>query len=128
MQRKGRDKEREKANSTFHRYNQTVKELSGLIVYPENMAHNLDVTRGSLLAERVMLALGKFIGRQQAHDIIYEAAMESFEKRVSFGDVLKRYKLVTEHLKPEMIDDLLDPMQYTGLAGVYVDRVLGKTQ
>jgi 3-carboxy-cis,cis-muconate cycloisomerase len=103
----------------------TLRVISGLIVYPENMARNLDVTRGSLLAERVMLALGKFTGRQHAHDIIYEAAMESFEKRVSFGEVLKRNPAVIAHLSPQIIDSLLDPTQYTGLAGAYVDRVVG---
>jgi 3-carboxy-cis,cis-muconate cycloisomerase len=103
----------------------TARVITGLIVYPDNMARNLDVTRGSLLAERVMLALGKSIGRQQAHDIIYESAMESFENRVSFGDVLKRNPAVTAHLNAETIDALLDPAQYTGLAGVFVDRVIG---
>lgn len=102
----------------------TTRVLSGLIVYPDNMARNLDVTRGSLLAERVMLVLGKFVGRQHAHDIIYEAAMESFEQRLSFADVLKRNPDVTAHLGSETIDSLLDPAQYTGLAAVYVDRVL----
>ncbi len=104
----------------------TLRVLDGLIVYPDNMTRNLDVTRGSLLAERVMLTLGKFVGRQHAHDIIYEAAMESFEKRVSFADVLKRNPAVTEHLNDETIDSLLDPAQYTGLAGVFVDRVVGQ--
>ncbi len=103
----------------------SLRVLSGLIVYPENMTRNLDVTRGSLLAERVMLTLGKFVGRQHAHDIIYEAAMESFEKRTSFADVLKRNPAVTAHLSNETIDSLLDPAEYTGLAGVFVDRVLG---
>ncbi len=104
----------------------TLRVLDGLIVYPDNMTRNLDVTRGSLLAERVMLTLGKFVGRQHAHDIIYEAAMESFEKRVSFADVLKRNPDVTAHLNDETIDSLLDPAQYTGLSGVFVDRVVGE--
>jgi adenylosuccinate lyase len=51
--------------------------------------------------------------------------MESFEKRVSFGDVLKLNPAVTAHLSPQTIDSLLDPTHYTGLAGVYVDRVTG---
>lgn len=104
----------------------TQRVLNDLIVYPDNMTRNLAVTRGSLLAERVMLELGKIIGRQHAHDIIYEAAMESFEKRISFAEVLKSNPAVTDHLNPEMIDSLLDPAQYTGLAGLYVDRVLWK--
>jgi 3-carboxy-cis,cis-muconate cycloisomerase len=104
----------------------THRVLSGLIVYPENMTRNLDVTRGTLLAERVMLALGKAIGRQHAHDVIYEAAMESFEKRVPFADVLKQKAVVTQHLEVDTIDALLDPMQYTGLAGIFVDKVTRK--
>lgn len=104
----------------------THRVLNGLIVYPENMTRNLDVTRGTLLAERVMLALGKAIGRQHAHDVIYEAAMESFEKRVPFADVLKQKAMVTQHLEADKIDALLDPMQYTGLAGIFVDKVTGK--
>lgn len=104
----------------------THRVLSGLIVYPDNMLRNLDVTRGTLLAERVMLALGKFVGRQHAHDIIYESAMESFERRVSFAEVLKRNPVVTEHLDAAKIDTLLDPLQYTGLAGIFVDKVAGK--
>lgn len=104
----------------------THRVLSGLIVYPDNMLRNLDVTRGTLLAERVMLALGKFVGRQHAHDIIYESAMESFEKRISFADVLKNNPVVTEHLDAARIDALLDPLQYTGLAGIFVDKVAGK--
>ncbi|HUN05302.1 MAG TPA: adenylosuccinate lyase [Aggregatilineales bacterium] len=102
----------------------TQRVLEGLIVYPANMLRNLSVTRGSLLGERVMLALGKFIGRQHAHDIIYEAAMESFEQQTDFAAVLKRHPSVTAHLSAETIDSLLDPAQYTGLSGVFVDRVL----
>ena len=104
----------------------THRVLSGLIVYPDNMIRNLDVTRGTLLAERVMLTLGQFVGRQHAHDIIYEAAMKSFEDRVAFADVLKQNSLVTQHIEAEKIDALLDPMQYTGLAGIFVDKVVGK--
>jgi len=101
--------------------------VAGLIVYPENMARNLDLTRGSILAERVMLALGKHIGRQQAHDIVYEAAMDSFESRKSFAEVLKCTPTVIAYLTEDTIDSLLDPAQYTGLAAVFVERVVGST-
>ncbi len=102
----------------------TRRVISGLIVYPANMTRNLDVTRGSILAERVMLALGQHVGRQPAHDIIYEAAMASFDQQRSFGDVLKENPEVMAHINPEIIDSLLDPKQYTGLAGEFVDRVI----
>ncbi|MEZ4671723.1 MAG: adenylosuccinate lyase [Anaerolineae bacterium] len=104
----------------------TQRVLTGLIVYPENMKRNLDMTRGTLLAERVMLTLGQSIGRQHSHDIIYEAAMESFEKRVAFADVLKQNPMVTKHIEAEKIDALLDPTQYIGLSGIFVDKVAGQ--
>ncbi len=102
----------------------TTRVVSGLIVYPENMRRNLDISGGTLLAERVMLALGAHIGRQDAHDVIYEAAMRAFEMRQPFAEVLKADSRVSAHLSAETIDALLDPTQYTGLAAEYVDRVL----
>ncbi|MBX3082329.1 MAG: adenylosuccinate lyase [Anaerolineae bacterium] len=102
----------------------TQRILAGLIVYPHNMERNLHASGGLLLAERVMLALGKQIGRQHAHDIIYEVAMEAFESRRAFSELLKQRAEVTAHLTPEQIDELLNPVMYLGLAAEYVDRVL----
>jgi adenylosuccinate lyase len=106
----------------------TRRILAGLIVYPENMARNLQRTGGLLLAERVMLALGQHIGRQQAHDIVYEAAMLSFEQQQPFAAVLQADTRVSAHLSADTINALLDPEQYTGLAAAYVDRVLAQLQ
>ncbi len=98
--------------------------ISGLIVYPDNMLRNLEASHGLLLAERVMLALGQSIGRQHAHDAIYEAAMQAFERRIPFAEILKQNTVVTKYLSAEQIDQLLDPVAYTGLAAAFVDRVL----
>ena len=101
-----------------------LRVISGLQVYPDMMLRNLQSSNGLLLAERVMLALGKFIGRQHAHDVIYEVAMQSFEQRAPFAELLKQHPTVSAHLSADTIDHLLDPVQYTGLAGEFVDRVL----
>lgn len=103
----------------------TTRVIRGLRVYPANMRRNLDVTGGTLLAERVMLALGAHVGRQTAHDIIYEAAMAAFEGSTPFADLLKADPHVNAHLDAATIDTLLDPLQYTGLSAAFVDRVCG---
>ncbi len=102
----------------------TTRVISGLRVYPENMRRNLNVTGGSLLAERVMLALGEHIGRQSAHDVIYEAAMHSFEQHIAFATVLKADARVTDYLDVATLDTLLDPVEYLGLSAQFVDRVV----
>lgn len=104
---------------------QTLDVMRGLIVYPDHMRRNVDALHGLILSEAVMLALGEHVGRQAAHDIVYEAAMAAFEGRRSLRDLLLADDRVTQHLSPGEIDDLLRPEAYTGLAGYFVDHVAG---
>jgi 3-carboxy-cis,cis-muconate cycloisomerase len=106
----------------------TARVLHGLIVYPERMRQNLDLTGGLLLAERVMFALGEHIGRQHAHDVVYECAMSSFGTRRSFLDVLCEDARVNQHVTRDQLASLLDPAAYTGLASEFVDRVLQRAK
>ena len=55
--------------------------LSGLHVYPERMQANLGLLDGLLLSEAVMLALARHIGRQRAHEVVYELCMDAVEGR-----------------------------------------------
>jgi 3-carboxy-cis,cis-muconate cycloisomerase len=64
-----------------------------------------------------MLDLGAAIGRQHAHDAVYDAAQEAFVQGKSFGSLLAADTRVTAHMTPEQISLLLDPTAYTGLCG-----------
>ena len=103
---------------------QTLRVLSGLHIDPKRMRANLDALNGLMLSEAVMFALGEKVGRQTAHDVVYEAAMHAFNHREPFRDVLLRDPIVSAHLNAAEIDQLLDPARYTGLAAQMVDRVL----
>jgi 3-carboxy-cis,cis-muconate cycloisomerase len=103
----------------------TNRVLRGLMVYPENMTRNLDMLHGLLLSENVMLTLGEKIGRQAAHELVYELCMEAFEKRVPFKKLLLQDKRVNQHLTERQLNSLLDPAKYTGLAAQFVERVTG---
>jgi 3-carboxy-cis,cis-muconate cycloisomerase len=106
---------------------QTLAVIRGLIVYRDRMHSNVDVLHGLILSEAVMLALGEYVGRQVSHDLVYEAAMAAFEQRRPLADLLAADPQITAHLSPERIAELLRPELYTGLAGVFVDRVVGQT-
>jgi adenylosuccinate lyase len=62
-----------------------------------------------------MLSLGQTIGRQHAHDVVYDAAQAAFVENKSFGALLAADRRVTAHLSPQQIEALLDPAGYTGL-------------
>ena len=92
-----------------------VEVLRGLRLDPERMRRNLDLGGGLIMAEAVMLNLGKTIGRQHAHDVVYDAAQAAFVEGKSFGSLLAADTRVSTHLKPREIEALLDPAGYTGL-------------
>ena len=92
-----------------------VEVLKGLRLDPLRMRKNLDLGGGLIMAEAVMLDLGAAIGRQHAHDVVYDAAQAAFVEGRSFAAVLAEDPQVTAHLDAKAIEELLDPTAYTGL-------------
>src|SRR6201987_5441290 len=89
--------------------------MRGLKVDPARMRANLDLGGGLIMAEAVMLDLGQTLGRQHAHDVVYDVAMEAATARKSFGDLLAADPRVTAHLSAAQVAKLLEPTAYTGL-------------
>ncbi len=89
--------------------------VRGLTLNPERMRANLDLGGGLIVAEAVMLELGKTLGRQHAHDVVYDAAQAAFVEDRPFSSLLAADERVTQHLDRKAIDALLDPTAYTGL-------------
>ena len=80
------------------------------------MRSNLDLSGGMISGEAIMLELGKTIGRQHAHDVVYQAAQAAASHNLSFPDRLAADHRVTAHLTRSAIDALLDPASHTGLS------------
>jgi len=89
--------------------------MRGLTLDPERMRANLDLSGGLIVAEAVMLKLGAAIGRQHAHDAVYDAAQAAAIEQRPFATVLAADRRVSAHLEPRAIADLLDPTAYSGL-------------
>ena len=89
--------------------------VRGLRLDPVRMRGNLDLGGGLIMAEAVMLELGATLGRQHAHDVVYDAAQAAFVEGQSFSGKLAADPRVTAHLSSAAIDKLLDPVAYTGL-------------
>jgi adenylosuccinate lyase len=79
------------------------------------MRANLELGNGLIMAEAVMLELGKALGRQHAHDVVYEAAQRAVVENLQFPELLAGDPRVTRHVTPEALARLLDPTAYTGL-------------
>ncbi len=95
---------------------------TSLQVFPERMRHNLDLSGGLIMAEALMLDLGKHIGRQRAHDAVYEAAQAVVTAGRPFRELLAEDPQVSSRFTAEQIEALLNPAQYTGLCSQFAER------
>jgi 3-carboxy-cis,cis-muconate cycloisomerase len=102
--------------------------LGGLIVDEARMTANLDISRGLIVAEAVMMGLAPDIGRQEAHDVVYDACRVANEKGMTLADALSADPRVSAHIDRATIDRLTSPENYLGLAPEMVDRVLAASK
>ena len=102
--------------------------FSGIKMFPNRMRKNLDLSGGLIMSEKVMLTLGNEMGRQKAHDVVYDAAQKSVNEGISFEKALADEGEVAARLSSSQISDLLNPETYTGLCGYFVDKFVDKAR
>ena len=105
---------------------QARQTLDGLEVDSERMRRNLDLTNGMIVSEAVMMGLAPHMGRQVAHDVVYDACREAMGAGRTLYDVLIEMPNITKSLSNGEIASLCDPANYTGQAGEMVDRLLAR--
>jgi len=108
--------------------NQAKFALGGLIVDEGQMAKNLEISRGLIVAEAVMMGLAPQIGRQHAHDVVYDACRTANERRMTLADALSADPQVAQRIDRATIERLTSPGNYLGLAPQMVDRVLASAR
>ena len=105
---------------------QTKLMLTGLEVDTDRMRANLDLTRGAIVSEAVMMGLGPHLGRQRAHDLVYDICRKVAASGEPLVEVLARDRDVSRHLTRAQLEKMCDPSAYLGLAGEMIDKVLAR--
>ena len=89
--------------------NKMIYLIDNLYVYPENMMKNINLTRGLIFSQEVLLALVKSgITREIAYELVQENAMKVWKEEINFKDLLKSDKKIMEHISEKEIDALFD--------------------
>jgi adenylosuccinate lyase len=101
------------------------KVLKGLVVNKKKMEQNLDILKGLLLSEAAMLQLGEKLGKQTAHEVVYEISMKAFRDDASFKQYLLDDPRVSKYFTAKDLDKILDPHSYTGFSCQLAERVVG---
>ncbi|MCX8574961.1 MULTISPECIES: adenylosuccinate lyase [unclassified Gilliamella] len=98
--------------------------LQGLKVNAERMLTNLTLQNGLLLSEKVMFEIGKRLGKQTAHRLVYQSAMQAFEQNKTFKAVLLADPILNKEFTEDQLDSWLEPVNYVGLAPEKVEQVI----
>ena len=91
----------------------TTSLLDTLIVYPENMLKNLDLTRGLVFSGQLMLALTqKGVSREDAYDWTQRNAMKVWDEGGEYQKLIKKDADISSHLSAEEINRVFDLKHY----------------
>ncbi len=103
--------------------NRLTRLLDRLVVYPENMAANLNKSRGLIFSEGVMLRLvQKGLSREEAYALVQKAAFQALHGKKDFLQVLLKDRAIRRYLRPQEIRECLD----IGHALRHVDEIFGR--
>jgi 3-carboxy-cis,cis-muconate cycloisomerase len=105
---------------------QTRFVVEGLQVNEQKMRDNLFITKGLLMSEAVMMGLGDKMGRNYAHDVVYDVCREVVKTGRPLIDLLAENEEIKKHADRKALEAMIDPANYLGVAGEMVDRVLAK--
>lgn len=100
--------------------------LPGLEVNDQRMRENLEIGGGLLMSEAVMMGLASKIGRNKAHDLVYGVAANARGADLTLRQALLNNSEIMQYITEEKLDELLDPVNYTGSAGKMIDNVIKK--
>ncbi len=97
--------------------------IENLIVKEENMLKNINLTKGVIFSQKVLLALiDKGILREDAYKIVQGLAHESIRSQIDFSELLKKDAYVSKHFTAQEIDELFDINYYFKHINYIFDR------
>ena len=83
--------------------------FENLIVYPDNMMKNLNLTNGLIFSQEVLLKLiQKGTSREDAYKLVQKNAMQVWEQKINFKQLLKKDEDISKLLTDSEIDSLFD--------------------
>jgi len=101
--------------------------LSNLVINTDNMKRNLELTRGLIFSQRLLLGLTERMRtREEAYTVVQELAMKSWSERLDFKEMVKRSPVIKKYLKQKEIESLFDYGYFSRRAGDIIRRAVAR--
>ncbi len=87
--------------------------MERLVVYPDRMKQNIDITGGTVYSQKILLQLvQKGMQREEAYAIVQSVAMAIFHQGGSFKEAIASHPKIKDHLNKKELDACFDPWQF----------------
>ena len=97
--------------------------IDNLVVNKENMLKNIDLTKGVIFSQKVLLSLvDKGMLREEAYKIVQKLAHESIQTQTGFKELLKKDASVSNLMAQEEIEAVFDINYYYKYINYIFDR------
>jgi len=101
--------------------------MDKLVVYPERMLANLNMTHGVIFSQMVLLSLiEKGTTREDAYAIVQKNAMQSWHEGIEFKSLLTKDEIVNKYLVQKDLDDIFNVNNFLKNLDFIFNRVFGK--
>ena len=98
--------------------------INNLIVYPDNMTKNMELSYGLYNSQKVMLVLiVKGLSREESYKIVQENAMSAWKQKKQFKELLFKDDRVS--LTKEEIEELFDDKSFVKNVDFTFSKVFG---
>jgi len=103
--------------------------FKNLMVFPERMLKNMEISKGLPMAESLMtILISKGMGRGDAHELMRKTALKAVEQNKSLKESFLERNEKSKILTMEEIDGALNPEKYLGATEEIIDRVIKKLE
>lgn len=99
-----------------------------LHVNRERMLKNAGLNRGLDNSEYVMMNVAAKLGKDKAHERMYDKAMKVELEGKDYYTVLTEDEVLAAMFTPEELKRMIDPASYTGICGVLAKEMAGKAR
>ncbi|HVT71112.1 MAG TPA: adenylosuccinate lyase family protein [Trebonia sp.] len=107
---------------------QVTRIMKGLVVHPDAISRNLHLLGDITLSEAAMMHLAADIGRSEAHEVVYQAAMRAWEAGTTLRDELAAEKTELPAGSLAGLAELLVPEEYLGSCRQLTDDVVARVR
>ncbi len=105
-------------------FDDMIRLLRVLHIDREAMRRNLELTRGAIMAESVVVRLvQKGLPRHEAHRLLMQLT-RSVKPGASLEEEIAKHELLSKYLSPEEVREALDPSRYLGNYSELIERAL----